>query len=482
MNEQKASSYTHKINLGRQGENNATKVIFTPAAPIEEGTTFLLFNVRPKEKGGTYPVPVTVDEDKVIWLVSSFDTQNYGDGQCQLTQYDGEGQIVKTTIWNTYIEKSLDQPGPVPAPVAPWLEQFKEEVRAMIENVIPAEGTDGNVLAKTADGSEWIAVAKSVNGQTGNVELDASNLEYVEGTTIKQELDSKVNTEAFATAIQEVSHSINVVASELNSHIADDTIHISQNDRDIWDNKQSRISDLDSIREGAQLGMTALQDESDPTVPNWAKQPTKPAYTAEEVHALPDTTPIPRELNQLLPDESHMTVGQYEKDEWNAKVSQSDLNKKADKTQLPFIATYGVTSYQEIANAKKDGRIIQCMLGDFQYELARVTSSAVYFYLYFDLIQVAQSLMVTSANQWSINQVKLENTANKTTYLNSGSTDEQYPSARVVYNELQKKLNQQFPIADKGKILGIGNDGKVVAINSNWEERIKTLENIVATL
>ena len=29
--------------------------------------------------------------------------------------------------------------------------------------------------------------------------------------------------------------------------------------------------------------------ESDPTVPDWAKQPQKPAYTAEEVGALPDT-------------------------------------------------------------------------------------------------------------------------------------------------------------------------------------------------
>ena len=30
-------------------------------------------------------------------------------------------------------------------------------------------------------------------------------------------------------------------------------------------------------------------EETDPTVPAWAKQPTKPTYTAEEVHAMPDT-------------------------------------------------------------------------------------------------------------------------------------------------------------------------------------------------
>lgn len=42
---------------------------------------------------------------------------------------------------------------------------------------------------------------------------------------------------------------------------------------------------------------TALQSytETDPTVPSWAKQSSKPAYTASEVGALPDTTVIPTE-------------------------------------------------------------------------------------------------------------------------------------------------------------------------------------------
>lgn len=38
---------------------------------------------------------------------------------------------------------------------------------------------------------------------------------------------------------------------------------------------------------------TALQSETDPTVPAWAKQPTKPTYTAQEVGALPADTVIP---------------------------------------------------------------------------------------------------------------------------------------------------------------------------------------------
>ncbi|MCQ2455582.1 MAG: hypothetical protein MJ090_05540 [Clostridia bacterium] len=38
---------------------------------------------------------------------------------------------------------------------------------------------------------------------------------------------------------------------------------------------------------------TAIQVETDPTVPEWAKQSTKPTYTAQEVGALPNTTRIP---------------------------------------------------------------------------------------------------------------------------------------------------------------------------------------------
>lgn len=37
-------------------------------------------------------------------------------------------------------------------------------------------------------------------------------------------------------------------------------------------------------------------EETDPTVPEWAKQPKKPTYTASEVGALPDTTKFPEKL------------------------------------------------------------------------------------------------------------------------------------------------------------------------------------------
>ena len=56
------------------------------------------------------------------------------------------------------------------------------------------------------------------------------------------------------------------------------------------------MQDPDAIRDAVDeyLASNPIQvEETDPTVPDWAKQPTKPKYTATEVGAIPDTTEIP---------------------------------------------------------------------------------------------------------------------------------------------------------------------------------------------
>lgn len=54
--------------------------------------------------------------------------------------------------------------------------------------------------------------------------------------------------------------------------------------------KQDIIADLETIRSGAALGATALQSftESDPTVPAWAKESSKPSYSYNEITDKPD--------------------------------------------------------------------------------------------------------------------------------------------------------------------------------------------------
>lgn len=98
-------------------------------------------------------------------------------------------------------------------------------------------------------------------------------------------------------------------------------------------------------------------EETDPTVPAWAKEEEKPTYTAEEVGALPDTTKIPKNLSNLQDDAEHRTVTDTEKQSWNNKSNFSgnyeDLQGKPTiptvPTKLPnpqsLTITYGGKEY-----------------------------------------------------------------------------------------------------------------------------------------
>lgn len=84
----------------------------------------------------------------------------------------------------------------------------------------------------------------------------------------------------------------------------------------------------------------ALQEETDPTVPDWAKAPTKPAYTAKEVGALPDTTKIPTKVSELENDKNYLTeqsLAGYAKEADLAKVATS--GKYEDLSGKPTILT-----------------------------------------------------------------------------------------------------------------------------------------------
>ena len=67
-------------------------------------------------------------------------------------------------------------------------------------------------------------------------------------------------------------------------------------------------------------------EESDPTVPEWAKQPDKPSYTASEVGALPLSTKIPSKTSDLTNDSGYLTEHQ-------------DLSGYALKNEIPKTAS-----------------------------------------------------------------------------------------------------------------------------------------------
>ena len=93
---------------------------------------------------------------------------------------------------------------------------------------------------------------------------------------------------------------------------------------------------------------SALQSytETDPTVPAWAKEATKPTYTATEVGALPNTTIIPTTLASLADDATHRVVTDAEKSTWNAKSNFSgSYNDLTNKPTIPSIDGLATETY-----------------------------------------------------------------------------------------------------------------------------------------
>lgn len=87
--------------------------------------------------------------------------------------------------------------------------------------------------------------------------------------------------------------------------LTDDATHrtVTDTEKAAWNEKVTQVpgkqlstndftdeykTKLDNINEGG----GGIVTEEDPTVPAWAKNPTKPAYTAQEVGALPENTPL----------------------------------------------------------------------------------------------------------------------------------------------------------------------------------------------
>lgn len=111
----------------------------------------------------------------------------------------------------------------------------------------------------------------------------------------------------------------------------------------------SKTSDLQN-----DSGFITGYTETDPTVPSWAKQATKPTYTAAEVGALPDTTAIPTKTSDLTNDSGFMTsytetdptVPSWAKAASKPTYTASEVGALPDTTAIPAASS---------ANPQMDG-------------------------------------------------------------------------------------------------------------------------------
>ena len=218
------------IKIGHQGENKAVQVAFdlTPFQSSFPGGHPQLVVRRPGDQSG-YPVALIVDGSQAIWIVSASDTEKSGRGQCELQWFVGD-TLAKSDKYNVLIYSSI--PGDAVPPDEPskaWFEKILSDI--------------GDLSNLDTESKENLVAAINEARQTGG------------GGSVGTSDHSKL----------------------INRNAADQ-------------HPIGAITGLEAALDGKQPAGSYLTEESDPTVPAWAKEAQKPSYTASEVGADPSGT------------------------------------------------------------------------------------------------------------------------------------------------------------------------------------------------
>jgi hypothetical protein len=173
------------------------------------------------------------------------------------------------------------------------------------------------------------ALLETVGAKATKIELEA----------MKSELSESIVSETDEWKVVDNSGNIIFSVDADGAHTTSMTLN-GQSVEDMIDDKVDKVAGkslstndfTDAYKDKLDSLENMTFEESDPTVPAWAKEANKPSYAADEVGALPNTTV----LADLADDTTHRTVTDVEKQQWNAKSNFSgDYN---DLTNAPAIA------------------------------------------------------------------------------------------------------------------------------------------------
>ena len=164
------------ISIGRLGENEHRRVAFDISDYLAQypDATFGLIN---SPSGVTaYPVAtVAVENDTLIWTVTSSDVVSEGQGRCELIVRDGD-TIAKSIIYMTQVLPALDAAGEAPEPWESWQEQMigiAADIDASADRAEAASHAvqDMDATATTLEPGADATVTKSTDPATGAVTL-----------------------------------------------------------------------------------------------------------------------------------------------------------------------------------------------------------------------------------------------------------------------------------------------------------------------
>lgn len=162
------------MHIGKNGEGDALRVTFPVVAEWEAlygaGGVWTL-NVQRNGDALAYAAQdFTIKDGAALWVVTDADAAVVGEGRCELTYKIGD-TVAKSRTYSFRVDRSLTGGGDVPDPVKGWQEALEERVDGKLDR--PDGGSAGDVLTKTEAGEEWKTMQSDWN------EFDSTKPGYI---------------------------------------------------------------------------------------------------------------------------------------------------------------------------------------------------------------------------------------------------------------------------------------------------------------
>ena len=191
-----------RIPLGKQGENNAVRVVWPE---IAEKYTKLYgdgrFELVVVQKGQAYPAVVNVDGPDLIWNVLAADVATVGTGSLELIYYVGD-TIAKSQTWETFVEVSKSAEGTTepPEPAKNWVDTVlksssdaKQSATESAESARQSAESSVNAQQSAENAAESANEAHKSHEAIENMEVSAVSLPPDSDATVEKALaDGKV--------------------------------------------------------------------------------------------------------------------------------------------------------------------------------------------------------------------------------------------------------------------------------------------------
>ena len=205
--------------------------------------------------------------------------------------------------------------------------------------------TDNPILGKDIIGVE-ITPGNTLRYKRGDGITTWDGLNYIDiaGDYITAETDPTVP--AWAKKTSKPTYTASEVGAAPLSHANDADIHVSTAEKTSWNSKAAGDHNHDNVYQP--IG-SYLTSESDPTVPSWAKQESKPTYTASEVGAAAashnhDTAYAP--ISHSNDSSIHVTA--TDKSNWNSKAAGSHTHSASNITSGTLPVNRGGTGQTKV--------------------------------------------------------------------------------------------------------------------------------------